>query len=312
MRPEVPHSLPDGTWEQMDDVDLHEVFLLRIPILKSCPYFLRGRLRECFATTLRERNRAELAGDIVAKERAWKAFGLVPLLLLHRPRGCGVIGRDELALRADRFARGQWFELLQDAQSHDPVRPSSNPQDQTQENARHTNTHKHSQTLTNTHKHSEVRVERGQVSRARQELTGAALAPKTADTLRELQEKRPVAQMREIPPAVLEYTPERLLDLDADLFGQCLSSAPSGTAPGPGGCANEMLIVCLDDGEVLQLLFRAAEDAARGEMPQSVCRAFMSATMTVLQKKDGGVRGIATGTSFRRFIAKTLTVWEDS
>ena len=87
MRPEVPHSLPDGTWEQMDDVDLHEVFLLRIPILKSCPYFLRGRLRECFATILRERNRAELAGDIVAKERAWKAFGLVPLLLLHRPRG---------------------------------------------------------------------------------------------------------------------------------------------------------------------------------------------------------------------------------
>ena len=59
--------------------------------------FLRGRLRECFATTLRERYRAKLAGDIVAEERAWKAFGLVPLLLLHRPRGCGSIGRDELA-----------------------------------------------------------------------------------------------------------------------------------------------------------------------------------------------------------------------
>ena len=37
VRPEVPHSLPDGTWEQMDDVDLHEVFFLRIPMLKSCP-----------------------------------------------------------------------------------------------------------------------------------------------------------------------------------------------------------------------------------------------------------------------------------
>ena len=72
--------------------------------------------------------------------------------------------------------------------------------------------------------------------------------------------------VREIPPVVLDYTPERPLDLDADLFGQCLSSAPSGTAPGPGGCTNEMLRVCLDDREVLQLLFRAAEDAARGEM----------------------------------------------
>ena len=32
----------------------------------------------------------------------------------------------------------------------------------------------------------------------------------------------------------------------------------------------------------------------------------MSATMTALQKPDGGVRGIATGTSFRRLVAKTL------
>ena len=225
VRPEAPHSLPDGTWEQMDDVDLHEVFLLRIPMLKSCPYFLRGRLRECFATTLRERYRAKLAGDIVAEERAWKAFGLVPLLLLHRPRGCGSLGRDELALRADRFARGQSFELLEDAQSHVLVLPGRNLQDQTQENARRGRA-------------AQSRVERGQVSRARQELTGAALAPKTADTLREWQEKRPIAQVREIPPVVLEYTPERPLDLDADLFGQCLSSAPSGTAPTTGKFCN--------------------------------------------------------------------------
>ena len=34
--------------------------------------------------------------------------------------------------------------------------------------------------------------------------------------------------------------------------------------------------------------------------------AFMTATMTALQKKDGGVRGIATGTSFRRLVAKSL------
>ena len=33
---------------------------------------------------------------------------------------------------------------------------------------------------------------------------------------------------------------------------------------------------------------------------------FTLATMTALQKKDGGVRGIATGTTFRRLVAKTL------
>ena len=32
----------------------------------------------------------------------------------------------------------------------------------------------------------------------------------------------------------------------------------------------------------------------------------MLATVTSLQKKDGGVRGIATGSSFRRLVAKTL------
>ena len=240
-------------------------------------------------------------GHCGREERAWKASGLVPLLLLHRPRGCGSLGRDELALRADRFVRGQWFELLEDAQSQVPVRPGRNPQDQTQENARRGRA-------------AQSRLERGQVSRARQELTGAALAPKTADTLRELQEKRPIAQVREIPPVVLDYTPERPLDLDADLFGQCLSSAPSGTAPGPGGCTNEMLRVCLDDREVLQLLFRAAEDAARGEMPQSVCRAFMSATMTALQKKDGGARGNCNRNQFPKIDREDFgqTVWEDS
>ena len=52
-RPGVPPMLPEGTWEQLDQVDVAETCLMRVPMLKSCPYFLRGRLRECFAMTLR-------------------------------------------------------------------------------------------------------------------------------------------------------------------------------------------------------------------------------------------------------------------
>ena len=37
-----------------------------------------------------------------------------------------------------------------------------------------------------------------------------------------------------------------------------------------------------------------------------MCQALTRATMTALQKTDGGVRGIATGTSFRRLVAKSL------
>ena len=59
-----------------------------------------------------------------------------------------------------------------------------------------------------------------------------------------------------------------------------------------------MLVVWLDDRENLHFLLRAAEDLARAEAPETVTRAFTMSTMTALQKKDGGVRGIAMGTFF--------------
>ena len=37
-------------------------------------------------------------GDTVAEERAWMAFGLVPMMLFNRLRGWGSIGKDELAI----------------------------------------------------------------------------------------------------------------------------------------------------------------------------------------------------------------------
>ena len=67
-----------------------------------------------------------------------------------------------------------------------------------------------------------------------------------------------------------------------------------------------MLRVCLDDIELLQLLTSVAEDMARATVPEEAMQPFMLASMTALQKKNGGVRGIATGTSFRRLVAKAL------
>ena len=97
------------------------------------------------------------------------------------------------------------------------------------------------------------RVKQGQVSRARQALTGATLAPGTLETLAELQRRRSQEQVREIPPEVMASNPTPVV-LDPVAFSQCLSSAPSGSSPGPGGCTYEMLKVCLDDRETLHLL----------------------------------------------------------
>ena len=182
----IPSEVLRTSWDVMDEVKLEEFFLSRTPMLRNCPAFLRGRFRHSLCVALRERCRAKLVGDTVAEERAWKVFGLVPALLLHRPRGCGRVGKEELVERANMFGRGQWRDLLE----QDIIREQK----------------RRGRAACN-------RVQQGQVSRARQELLGATLAPKTRETLEEL---------------------------------------------------------------------------------------------TAFSKPDGGVRGIATGTSFRRLVAKTL------
>ena len=67
-----------------------------------------------------------------------------------------------------------------------------------------------------------------------------------------------------------------------------------------------MLRVCLDDSELLQLLRLATEDFARGTAPEEAMNLFKMATMTALRKKTEATRGIATGTTFRRLVARTL------
>ena len=76
--PSVPSDIPQKCWQQLDQVDLREVFLQRIPMFKSCPRFLRSSLRFSFGVALRER-------CPVAELRVWKLFGLVPIVLLHKP-----------------------------------------------------------------------------------------------------------------------------------------------------------------------------------------------------------------------------------
>ena len=51
-----------------------------------------------------------------------------------------------------------------------------------------------------------------------------------------------------------------------------------------------MFRVLLDDHEGLLLFTAAAEDFARGDVPDCIFSAFMLATMTALQKREGGVR----------------------
>ena len=111
VRPVPTHDVPrpgaaDLNWSQLDQFNVEEIFLIRVPMLRSCPHHLRGRLWECLGLALRERFRARFIGDVESETRAWKLFELIPMMLLHKPKGTGSVGRSELARRFDLFARG--------------------------------------------------------------------------------------------------------------------------------------------------------------------------------------------------------------
>ena len=190
------------------------------------------------------------------------------------------------------FNSGQWSELVNDVVAQQCRESQANQYAQEDEQVKRGMA-------------AQSKIQRDQVSRARQALTGAELAPKTEETFQLLQGRRP-AQIRAISDGwrSTQTLGEKLRLQSHEVFRGKLHHL--GSAPGPGGCTNEMLRVCLDDAEVLQLLRLAAEDFARGSATEEITKVFIMASMTALRKSDGGVRGIATGTSFRRLVARTL------
>ena len=88
------------------------------------------------------------------------------------------------------------------------------------------------------------RVQRGQVFRARHELTGAAFAPEIAKSVAELRRRRRQAEKKEIPPDMMEFQPAAPLNLDPKIFHSCLSEAPPGVAPSPGAVSSQLATVC--------------------------------------------------------------------
>ena len=238
-------------------------FFQEIPDARSVSA-LRGR-RHSLGVALRERLRAKLHQD-VAESWPWKLVGLVPLMLLHRPRGTGSIGREASPRRAHQFAAGGHLSSSQlakalcqpDPRTINPMRGLSRRDEAGLPWAR---------------SNGGKCLGLGMSSR------GAVLGPKTAETFQELQNKRPREQVSEIPREVMDFSPSEPLVLSMKTFVSCFRSSPSGSAAGRGGCTNEMLRVC--DVEATQLLHLAAEDFARGPAPLT-SRPFMLATMTAL------------------------------
>ena len=62
----------------------------------------------------------------------------------------------------------------------------------------------------------------------------------------------------------------------------------------------------MKDRDTFDLLFGALNNFAQGATPPEVSSVLTSARLTAIAKPDGGVRGIATGTTIRRVVARKL------
>ena len=129
-----------------------------------------------------------MVGDVQRETRAWKLFNLLPFMLLRRVPGQSHVSKDELHARFNKFGDGQGAELLDEALLSTTVDvPRSLSVGSAERRA----------------EAAERKVMLGEVSRARQCLTGAALALGTEETFQSMQNRRPQAHFsggERVPP----------------------------------------------------------------------------------------------------------------
>ena len=102
------------------------------------------------------------------------------------------------------------------------------------------------------------------------------------------------------------FQPRAPFVLDQDTFLQCLRTAKRGAAGGPSGMTVEHIRSLLENPHDSSILFRAAEELSRGNMPDEVIRMIRMGRMTTLQKLGGGVRGIVAGDIVRRLVSRAM------
>ena len=181
-----------ATWEFLDQMDLGDVFLQRILVLKQCPRFLRGRLRFCFFRVFCENAIVRSWQGIL-----WRRVGLGSFSVWCPSCSCTDLDiqeawvEDELCHRADEFVKGKWADLLNDAQDHAVRQPRRSPHGHDDKARRGAA--------------GQSRVQRGQVSRGRHELTMAPWAPRNNVTLEGFRRQRPQDQQSAITKVVLGF-----------------------------------------------------------------------------------------------------------
>ena len=130
-------------------------------------------------------------------------------------------------------------------------------------------------------------------------------------TAAKLREKHPIRAKTDSTP--LPPSSENCIAvLESDILGAIQSFMPgSGSAGGPDGLRPQHLkdLTCASTGDagrrLLTLLTQFTNLCLAGRVPAEIHPVFCGASLCTLNKKDGGIRPIAVGSTLRRLIAKT-------
>ena len=117
--PRWPRRMFMDGLRSLDGVDIRQIFRRRAMVMKSVPKFMQGSFRGVLKAIMEEVNAARLARDVLRQSRAWKAFLLLPRLLLHKPPRGGLIQKKRFGVvcpwqlaffvESKRTVCGSWF-----------------------------------------------------------------------------------------------------------------------------------------------------------------------------------------------------------
>ncbi|CAE7448365.1 unnamed protein product [Symbiodinium natans] len=275
-----PVSLPDfprAAWQWLDGLDLLAELRRQVPTLHTVPRFLAAGVRHALVSALQAIRVAHEGRDDVACVRAWKLFLLLPRLLLARCVETGGEGRAVLLRRVQLFREGRWDSLhgqlgAVPSRTRQPTTPDASEARAAAACAR---------------------VRRGELSRARQVLTAAALAPGDEATLRALTDpsRRPPQPLRPVPQHVMNHHPAEEVALSKQQVADALRTSKRGSAAGLSGATVEFYKLLLDDEGALEAFTFVVNVAARAQAPPVALDALALSRLTALRKPQGGVRG---------------------
>ena len=99
---------------------------------------------------------------------------------------------------------------------------------------------------------------------------------------------------------------------DADMVKSCILSFKAGSAGGADGLFPQILkdLISKSNGaiadDLLEVIVQFTNKIINGSIPEEISKIFFGANLTALRKKNGGIRPIAVGLTWRRLISKII------